>query len=381
MEKFQTSSGNKQKILIDCRFVGGGSALGRYAEQLFINLLKLDSNFEFSPILLENYKKDIPKIIKKSNPLWTDIKHYSLSEQTKLPKLIREQNPDLIHYTHFNVPIFSEKPFVTTILDLTISRFKDKNQSFVEIMAYNFLLKQVAKRANHLITSSKETASDIRKYLKVTQAKTSVVYLGIEEKFKPQSEEKIAAFKKEYKIDYPYIMYAGQWRPHKNLLRLFKAFRMLKKNYGTKQKLVLFGKPDSRYPEIPQTIKALGLENEIIVLGFIPDDLLPAAYSGADLYVIPSLAEGFGFPPLEAMACATPVASSLISCMPEILDEAAVFFDPYDYADMAVKINTALTNQKLRSVLIQRGAHLVKKYTWQKTAENTLRIYQNVLGN
>jgi glycosyltransferase involved in cell wall biosynthesis len=370
----------KKKIIIDGRFIGSGSALGRYAEQLLINLLNLDHDFRIQPILKLSLKNNIPAILQKADPLWVEINHYSITEQTQLPQILRKEKPDLIHYTHFNAPISSPQPFLATIHDLTISRFRDKNQNAFERAAYNFLLKQVAKKAEHFIAISHATRKDMEKFLHISSAKISVIYEGIETKFKPQSLETIARFKQAYKLDFPYVMYAGQWRPHKNLLNLFEAFAILKKEYHITEKLVLFGKEDPRYPEIPAKIKELGLENEIKIMGFIPDDLLPAAYDAANLYVIPSLSEGFGFPPLEAMACGTPVAASLISCLPEILSEAAVFFDPHDPRDMAVKINSSLTNQKLREVLIERGFLRAKNYNWQKTAEQTLRVYQNVLG-
>lgn len=371
----------KQKIIIDARFVGSGSALGRYAEQLLINLLKINYDFEIKPIFNQEFKDNIFLNLKKAQPIWVKIKNYSWAEQLKLPGLIKKEKPNLVHFTHFNAPIFSPKPFIVTIHDLTISKFRDKNQSVLERIAYNFLLNQVVKKADHFIAISNATRKDLQKILHINPAKISTIYEGIEKKFKPQPQEIIVKFKQAYQIDFPYIMYAGQWRPHKNLIKLFEAFAILKKEYHIPEKLVLFGKLDSRYPEIPAKIKELNLEKEIILLGFIPDDLLPAAYSGSNLYVIPSLAEGFGFPPLEAAACGTPVVSSLISCMPEVLGEAAVFFDPHDPRDIAVKINSALTNQKLREVLIERGFNRVKRYNWEKTAEETLRVYENILQN
>lgn len=366
-------------ILIDGRFIGGGSALGRYAENLILELLKLDHNFEIRPILKSSNKKNIPTILKKANPVWVDIDHYSIAEQLRLPKIIKAIKPDLIHYAHFNAPIFSPKPFVVTIHDLTISSFRDANQTPLQRTAYSFLLNKVSKKASHIITISETTKKDIEKILKVSSGKISVVYLGIEDKFKPQNEKEKENFRKKLNLDFPYVMYAGQWRPHKNLLRLFEAFAILKKEYKIAEKLVLFGKPDSRYPEIMNKIKELNLENEVVIAGFIDDDELPLAYSAAKLYVIPSLAEGFGFPPLEAMACGTPVAASFISCLPETLDESAIFFDPHDERDMAVKIHSALNNQNLRQVLVERGLVWVKRYTWQKTAQATLRIYEQLL--
>ena len=368
-----------KKVLIDCRFIGSDSALGRYAQQLFLNLKDLASSFSFRPILNENLKDKIPLKLIESEPVWTDIPHYSFSEQLNLPQILKKEKPDLIHFTHFNFPLFSPKPFLVTVHDLTISKFKDKTHKFFKTLAYSVLLKQVVKKSNHIIVDSKTTKKDLIKTLKVPEGKVSVIYLGIEKKFRPQPEEKNKKVIKKYNLNSPFLLYSGQWRPHKNLIRLIQAFSILKKEYHIDEKLVLVGKEDPRYPEIKELVGKLGLEQEVLFLGFIDEDNLPAIYSLANLYVIPSLAEGFGFPPLEAMACGTPVASSLASCMPEVLDDSVVFFDPYDVRDMASKIYLALTNNKLRQVLVQRGFKWVKRYDWRKTAEKTLMIYENVL--
>jgi len=369
----------KKKILIDCRFIGSGSALGRYAEQLTLNLLDLKSQFLIRPILRNSLKEKIPRKLFKADPMWTDIVHYSFAEQFDLWKIIKKEKPALVHFTHFNAPIFSPKPFLVTIHDLTISQFRDKNHSFLERAAYNFLLKNLAKRATHIIAPSERTKKDIEKILHVPEGKISKIYEGVEEKFKPQKEDKIKTMRKNFDLNAPFIMYAGQWRPHKNLLKLFEAFAILKNEYKIEEKLLLVGTPDPRYPEIPAKVKELGLENKVRFLGFVEEEWLSTLYSAASICVVPSLAEGFGFPPLEAMACGTVVASSQISCLPEILDQAAIFFDPYDEKDMAVKIYTALTNDRLREVLIERGLHWVKRYNWHKVAEQTLRVYENLI--
>jgi len=370
---------NKKIVLVDCRFVGGGSALGRYAEELVLNLIDVSQSLVVKPILNKSNKKNIPEKLKNASPLWVDIPHYSLKEQFDFLKILKKEKPDLIHYTHFNGPLFSPKPFIVTIHDLTLHKFKEPGHSSLKRAFYIFLINFLSRRASHIIASSNYTKKDVEKFLKILPGKISVVYLGIENKFTPQPEKKIEEFRDKFDLHSPFIMYAGQWKPHKNLLRLFEAFAILKKEYHIEEKLVLVGKVDERYPAIPEKVKELGIASEVRFLGFLEDNLLPLAYSSASLYVIPSLNEGFGFPPLEAMACGTPVAASMASCLPEILDDAVVYFDPYDVKDMAVKINLALKNEKLRKVLRERGLKWVKKYNWKKTAEETLRIYENIL--
>ncbi len=368
-------------VLVDARFVGSGSALGRYAEQLLLHLLSLSSSFKIRPILNPRLKNRIPPRLLQASPVWAAIPHYSFKEQLDFTYILRRAKPDLIHFTHFNAPIFAPRPFVVTIHDLTISKFRDKTHTPLKRWAYQFLLKRIARAAQHIIAISQATALDVEQILGIPEGKISTIYLGIESKFRPQSEEAILELKKKYRLSGPFILYAGQWRPHKNLLRLFEAFAILKREYRIEEKLVLIGPKDPRYPEVPEKVKELGLEKEIRFLGFVEEEFLPAIYSAASLLVMPSLAEGFGFPPLEAMACGTPVAASFIACLRETLDDAAQFFDPYDVRDIAVKIHSALTNQKLRALLKERGRKWVKRYQWQKTAQKTLLVYQNVIAN
>lgn len=370
----------KKTVLVDARFVGSGSALGRYAENLLKHLLQLRLPFHIRPVLTTSYRANIPSELKEADPLWTEIPHYTFSEQLDLPYQLRQARPALIHYTHFNAPLFSPRPFLVTIHDLTITKFRDPTHSLVRRASYHLLLRFLAKKASHLIAVSNATKDDIVKILKVPEGKVSVIYEGVEEKFRPQPEEAQLRFREKFRLYEPYILYVGQWRPHKNLPRLIEAFNYLKRDYRIEEKLVFIGKKDPRYPEVPAKVKELGLEKEVRFLGFVEEEWLPCAYSSASLLVMPSLAEGFGFPPPEALACGTPVAASFIACLREVLDECAVFFDPYDPRDMAVKIYSALTNQKLRQILSARGRKWVKRYRWRKTAELTAKVYEEILA-
>ncbi len=229
--------------------------------------------------------------------------------------------------------------------------------------------------------------------------KISVIYEGIDEQFqvikdcgKIESVETpihrvsihrvslIASLKNKYKITKPFIFYTGVWRNHKNLVGLIKAFDLIVNKYHLNYQLVLGGKEDLYYPEVRQTWEKLNLGNKIIRVGFIDSKELPLFYNAADVFVIPSFREGFGLIGLEAMACGTPVISSEKTSLPEILGEAAIYFNPADYQEMAKKIAQVIQNENLKNDLIQKGFEQIKKYDWKKMAEETMEVYEEILN-
>ena len=176
-----------------------------------------------------------------------------------------------------------------------------------------------------------------------------------------------------------YLLYAGVWCRHKNVLGLISAFKLLKNKYNVKQKLVLLGEEDKNYQVVNRTIEELGLAEDIIRPGFLPFKDLPAIFAGASVYVLPSFREGFGLTPLEAMSQGTPVVASKATCLPEILEDAAIYFNPHDYQDMADKIYRLLTDNNLRNSLISRGQAITSRYSWHESAKQTLRVYESIL--
>jgi glycosyltransferase involved in cell wall biosynthesis len=185
---------------------------------------------------------------------------------------------------------------------------------------------------------------------------------------------------RRFGISSRYLLYTGQWRKHKNLANLMRAYALLKKKTDLPHELVLTGQLSSQAPEVPELIKKLNLERDVIITGFVPDEELAALYSAADLFVFPSLYEGFGIPPLEAMACGCPVVASNVSSIPEILGDAALFFDPLSVEDMAGAIHKALSSFNLRRELKAKGFERIKKFSYAKMARETLKTYQEVLS-
>ena len=295
----------------------------------------------------------------------------------------KERKPDLVHFTNFNFPVAYGGKFVITIHDLTLLHFRNLRNSIARKAYYmlkeqvmrNVVLKQGMKKADVVIVPSEYVKEDVANTFKVRRNKIAVTYEAADTEF---SRGRINLEKKG--INKPYILYVGNAYPHKNLERMIIAFGKLITEYLLDYQLVIAGKKDSFHKNLEEAVTEAGLQDRVIFTGFVTDQELAGLYKSAKLYVFPSLSEGFGLPPLEAMAHDLPVASSNATCMPEILGDAAVYFDPKRVDDMAKAMLMILTDQKLSEALIKKGRAQVKKYSWKKTALATLDIYNNVLN-
>ena len=316
-----------------------------------------------------------------------DIPHYSGGEQTKLLKYLNEKQFDLVHFTQFNHPIFYKGNFVVTVHDLTMLGHLHR-QNPLKRIAFNKVMKAAALNSAKIITVSETSKKDILDYYDIPASKIVVTYLGVDAKYnlKVKNEtEKIDVFKKKYKIEDQYILYTGMWKRHKNLLRALEAYEIAAKKgeIGNRNiQFVMAGKVDENEEEVIDKIKeindSLG-RKAVVATGFVLEEELPIAYAGASVYIIPSLSEGFGLPPLEAMACGTPVISSKESCMPEILGDAPLYFDPYNINEIAEVMEKVIIDKDLRQSMIPKGLEQVRKYSWDDTAEKTLAVYKQTL--
>ncbi len=358
---------NKKRIGIDCRMLSWGG-IGRYTKNLIKNLAKLDQEREYILFLFKedfNKLKNLPKNFKKRE---INIYPYSWAEQIIFPLILYKENLDLVHFTHFSLPIFYRRKFIVTIHDLTHLKYPGKKLTFFKKIAYNLVLLNATKKAEKIIAVSFATRSDLIKLLKIDPNKITVIYEGVEEHFKPLKIEKK-----------PFLLYVGVFREHKNLKRLIKAFKIVTEKIPD-LKLVIAGKKDKVYfPEIEKEVENLNLRRNVIFLGFVRESKLPYLYNRATLFVFPSLYEGFGLPPLEAMACGTPVICSNTSSLPEICEDAALFFDPLNEKELAKKILMLISDEKFRQELIKKGFKRVEKFSWRKCAKETLNLYQKCL--
>ncbi len=369
------------KIGIDCRLYSTNfTGIGRYVHELVNHFIRLnDEDKRTHEIVLffnnpEYQSFQIPNSAVKK--VLVNAKHYSLKEQAKFLKILNKENCDIVHFPHFNVPIFYNKPYVVTIHDLTLSIFPGQKMTrWYHRLAYNWTIKNAVNKSKNIIAVSENTKKDIVKYLNINEDKIRVIYNGISEKFRliedPSFLQKTL---NKYNIKDQFLLYTGVWRNHKNLPRLLEAFKIIKEK-GLNLKLVITGKEDPHYPEVRQTVKSLKLENEVIFPGLVTEEELINLYNSALFYVFPSLYEGFGLPPLESMKCGTPVLASNVSSIPEICGkENALFFNPEDSGDIAEKIYSLYKDADLQAELITGGYIRAGQFSWSGTAKQTYKL-------
>jgi len=372
------------RIGIDARMYGAESTtgIGVYIENLVNQLFKIDSRNEYFLLLTQEAFSKFNPPNSRIKKIKVDCRWYSWSEQIQLPRILKKLNLDLVHFPHFNVPIFYRGDYVVSIHDITPKFFPGPRvkSSFIRQLGYQLVFRRGIKKAKKILTVSEHTKNNLIKYFSVDAGKIKVTYPGVDEKFKPvESEELIEEIELKNKITKPFIFYVGVWRDHKNLPGLVKAFEILKSEYHLDYQLVLAGRPDSRYPEIQQAINHCPFKDDIVLPGFVSEKDLPIFYSAAELFVLPSFCEGFGLVAVESLACGTPVAGSNTTSLPEVLADAAVYFDPYIPAAIAQAINSVLTNPDFYQQLVKKGKSLTQKYSWLTCAQTTLAIYQSIV--
>lgn len=359
------------------------TGIGRYVYELVKQLLKEDKKNEYVLFMnREVYDKFEPPN-KRIRKVLVNAKHYSFAEQVKYCWILYRAKLDLMHFTHFNAPIFYRRPSIVTIHDLTLSFFPGKKMnSWFFRKAYNVVLKSVVRHAKKVIAVSKNTKTDLIEITKTSPSKIEVVYEGVGGEFGPQvDKEALAEVLQKYNITREFMLYTGVWRSHKNLVNLIKGFALLREDEGFEPQLVITGQEDPYYPEVKRTVKELDLEHDVIFPGLVPENELVALYQAAKLYVFPSLYEGFGLPPLEAMRCGTPVAAAKSSCIPEICGEDnALFFDPYDPEDIANTMRRIWLDEGLQEEMRERGLSHSRKFSWEKMAEKTMELYGEILN-
>ncbi|MCX6811869.1 MAG: glycosyltransferase family 1 protein [Candidatus Berkelbacteria bacterium] len=376
----------KFKIGIDARMYRRSTGgIGRYIHGLLEALSKIDNKNLYYVFLTDDDLSEYKLPAKNFIPVRARFPHYSIGEQLGFLRLLNSYHLDLVHFTNFNHPIFYRGKFVVTIHDMTMTIFPapGKQTEALSRFFYHLVLKRGLRRAKKIIAVSQNTKNDLINIIEVLKQKISVIYHGVDENYKPDhNQEKIIKLKTKYKISEPYILFVSQWRPHKGINNLVKAFEILDRRFRIKDlKLVITGKPNPRFPEIEKEINTSPLRDRIITPGFIDENDMVPLYSNASAFVFPSIYEGFGLNPLEAMACGTAVATSDISSIPEVCGKGALYFDPNDPEDIALKTHTLLTNNVLRQKLIERGFENVKRFSWKKMAKETLFIYKSALNN
>ena len=368
------------RIGLDLRMIDGGAGISRYVEELFLSVLKKDRQNKyvlFFNVISPRSKELFGKF--KHEMVETKIRHYSYAEQIYLPGIINKYNLDLVHFPHFNVPLFYRKPFIVTIHDLTHTRFPGRKKShMLHRLAYNLVLTNAIKSSKKIIAVSESTKKEILEFYKISAEKIQVIYEGASQKYSLMSkDEALSKIASKFNITKPFILYAGVWRRYKNLPFLAAVFDKLKEK-GLNIQFVLAGSPDPFYPEIKNQVMSAKFKQDLRPLGYVSDEDLNYLYNSATLFVLPSFAEGFGLIALEAAACGTPIACSDIPTLREIMGSAAEYFDPHNLENATDVISGLLNNPTRMEDLANAGLRRIRNYSWEKAGEETIQLYENV---
>lgn len=359
-------------IVIDAR--ESGTSTGRYVDKLIENL-HIEKPPHTITVLVKHHRmafmQDIAPtfLVVESN-----IKEFTFGEQLQLLKQIKHLKPDLVHFAMVQQPVLYSGGVVTTMHDLTTVRFRNPTKNAVVFWAkqqiYKWVNRRVAQKSAAIITPTEFVKEDVASDCHIPAEKIAVTLEAADAiGAKP---EPITAL-----TDKRFIMYTGRPTPHKNLARLIDAFTLIQKDHPELH-LVLAGKKDANYARHERRVLQQNVPN-VVFAGFVSDGQLRWLYERCAAYVFPSLSEGFGLPGLEAMMHGAPVVSSNATCLPEVYGNAAHYFDPLSVSDMVTKISGVLDDETLRSNLIEKGRVQAAKYSWRRTAQQTLAVYEKAL--
>jgi alpha-1,3-rhamnosyl/mannosyltransferase len=305
-----------------------------------------------------------------------NAKYFSLAEQRLAVDARVTTRGDAFHSPYYALPFALAVPKIVTLADLTPLVLPQEMPSALRRVAYRFLNQAAARRAQAVLTFSDASRADLERILKIPRAKISIVPLAADESFAPQPVSEIARVRHTLALPEKYALYVGSNKPHKNLPRLVEAWNQVESDAV----LVIAGAWDARYPEAQSLTAKFDLQERVLYRHSIAENDLPALYSGAACFVFPSVHEGFGLPPLEAMACGAPVACAYASSLPEVVGDAALFFEPRQIQDIARALSELLNDETLRARLRERGMARARQFSWERVARETRQVYQTVCG-
>lgn len=362
------------RIVIDAREYP--TSTGRYIRKLieYLELVDAGSDREYIIMLRARDFDDYQPKAANFSKVVADFKEFTFSEQFGFLRLIRKLKPNLVHFALVQQPILYTGKVVTTLQDFTTLRFNNPSKNIVVFkfkqLVYLFVNVVASIKSAQLITPTQFVKVDAVRLLKSNPKKITVT---------PESADEITVPAEVFTPlkNQQFLMYVGRSLPHKNLERLMDAFKLLKQTHPS-LKLVLVGKKDDLMERHLAYAKTQSIP-DVIATGYVSEGQLRWLYENTACYCFPSLSEGFGLPSLEAMMHGAPVASSNATCLPEVNGDAVHYFDPLNIEDMAAKINDVLVDQKLRNDLVKKGREQVKKYSWQRMAEQTLETYKKAL--
>jgi len=311
---------------------------------------------------------------------------FSLNSYLELHRILKHHRCDLLHVPHlFWKPQAIPCPYVVTVHDLLDHLYRVNSESSLKRSLHFQFTKRVLHHAARIFAVSNFSKQDTERLFNVRGDKIEVIYNALDDRFRQghatDADRKLIA--ERYQVNYPFLLYAGRISPHKNLVRIIVAFSALKTELQKEGlfpdlKLIIIGDELSKHPDLRRAVIKNRVQNDVRFLGFVPIGVLRIFYDQAKIFVFPSLYEGFGLPPLEAMAHGTPVVTSNTSSIPEVVGDAAVMVNPENVFEIAHALHRVLIDQSIREKLKARGVLQSQKFSWDNSVRRMLEVYHEV---
>ena len=375
------------KIAIDLRRIAD-FGVGTYIRNVVRTLGRLDGENQYFLIGAPESIREIGTLPGNIGTVSLTHPEVSLSGWLEFRKAVRQLRCDLVHIPHlFWLPRGLPCPYVVTVHDVLEHLSGAHQKSELKRFWHFQFTRHVLKEAARIVAVSHFTRQEVRQLFDIPHSKIDVAYNALDERFRhghaTEAEKLLIA--ERYQVNYPFLLYVGRVSAHKNVVRIIEAFSALKTELAKESqypdlKLIIIGDDVSGHPDLRRTVRRSGVDKDVRFLGFVPIDILRIFYDAAKVFVFPSLYEGFGLPPLEAMAHGTPVVTSNTSSLPEVVGDAAVLVNPENVFEIMRGLHTALLDPILRSQMKQRSVEQVAKFSWETSVRQLLKTYRKALG-
>jgi len=357
--------------------------IGTYVRNLVRHLAALDHETTYLLFCHQADEATLRDLAENFTPVVDESPGYGIREHISIPLKLRRLKADLLHVPHYVRPLFCGIPTVVTIHDCIHLLFPQYLPNRFAFRYARFIMARAIRRSSLVLTVSEASRNDILRFYPWTPPdRVEVVPNALDaELLEHPGEDEMERVVERYQIRGRFVLYAGNIKPHKNLERLIPAFAAVRARPGFSDlKLIIIGDEATRYPGLRRAVENAGVRQEVRFFGFVPDRTLSALYRLASVFAFPSLYEGFGLPPLEAMACGTPVVTSRVSSLPEVVGDAAILVDPYSVEDIANGIYRVLSDEALRARLVSRGLERVLQFSWPRSVRAIHNGYAKALG-
>lgn len=369
------------KIAIDARSatLHQGTGIGTYTNNLISEILSIDSMDEFTLFCSGKFNEGFNK--RNANIVFSSGRHGGFYEKHYIPSILNELNADLYHIPQNGIgfDFDTQIPTIVTIHDLIPYIMPETvGKGYLERFLRD--MPNIISNSSGILTVSEYSKRDILKFFSsYPEDKIFVTPLAANSNFKPLDKNNCKLYVEHtFDVKDPYILYIGGFSLRKNVLGLIKAFSKVYKDLNKPYKLLLGGGLKDEGEKLLTFVKDNNLQDKVIFCGYLEDEILPVLYSGCEAFVYPSLYEGFGLPPLEAMSCKAPVITSNLTSIPEVTGDNAILINPYNVDELEKSLVTLLNDEVLKATLSEKGYLRSLEFTWSKTAQNTLAAYKKL---